>query len=91
MIKLDLNQPSFQASLFALEKPDLLSVIGACKKLRKLTWEQLYQHNGFNWELIEAKGYYTFRVSSKIRISALREGDGLRLLEIFEDHDSAYA
>jgi hypothetical protein len=90
MIELDLNRLSFQNSLFALEKADLLSVLGACKKLRKLTWEQLYQHTGFNWEWIAGKQYYTFRASSKIRIAALREGETMRLLEIFEDHDSAY-
>ena len=91
MIELDLNRPAFQESLFTVEKSVALSVLGACKKLRKLTWEQLYQHNGFNWELIASQGYYTFRASSKIRVSAVRDGNIMRLLEIFEDHDSAYA
>ena len=91
MIEIDMNNPSFQESFFALEKSDLISVIRACQKIRTLTWEQLYQHSGFHWKWISRKNYYTFRASSKIRISAIREGEVLRLFGVFEDHDSAYA
>ncbi len=91
MIELDMNQASFQTSFFQLEKAEVISVTNACKKIRQLTWEQFYQHSGFNWEWISGKEYYTFRVSDKIRVAALRKGNLLELQRIFTDHDSAYA
>ncbi len=91
MIELDMNQPSFQKALFELEKTDLISVISACRKLRNLTWEKLYQHQGLHWEWISSKAYYTFRASSKIRVAAVRKANLVELQDIFTDHDSAYA
>jgi hypothetical protein len=90
MIDLDMNDSEFQKQLFDLEKPDLQNVVNTLRKIRKLSWEQLQQHSGLNWEWIERKGYYTFRASSKIRIAALRDNNTLHLLEIFPDHDGAY-
>jgi hypothetical protein len=90
MIELDMNQISFQESFFQLEKTNVISVTNACHELRQMTWEQLYQHQGFNWEWISTKQYYTFRVSDKIRVAALRKGNILELQRIFIDHDSAY-
>jgi hypothetical protein len=91
MIELDMNQLSFQESFFQLEKTDVISVTNACKKLRQMTWEQLYQHTELNWEWISSKQYYTFRASDKIRVAALRKGNLLELQRIFTDHDAAYA
>ncbi len=90
MIELDLNQAKFQTTMFMLQKMESLQVLGALRKIRQMTWEQFYDHSGFNWEWIEAKQYYTFRASDKIRVAAVREGNILRLMAVFDDHDSAY-
>jgi hypothetical protein len=90
MIVLDLNTPSFQADFFTLDKNDLARVVGTLNKLRQMTWEQIYQDRELNWEWIEDKDYYTLRASQKIRLSARRDGNVVRFLGIFTDHDSAY-
>jgi hypothetical protein len=101
MIVLDLNTPSFQADFFTLDKNDLARVVGTLNKLRQMTWEQIYQDRGLNWEwvehkdyytvrAVEHKDYYTVRASDKIRLSAKRDGNVIRFSRIFTDHDSAY-
>jgi hypothetical protein len=90
MLELDLNLKNFQQDLFSLQKDDLSKVIGTLRKLSQLTWEQLYRDGGLNWEWVASKKVYTLRASQKICITALREGNVLKLLAIFPDHDSAY-
>lgn len=90
MIELDLNDEGFQSDFFELEKPDLAKVMGTFKKLRRMTWEQIYQDHGLYWEWIEDQDYYTLRASQKIRLSARRDGNVMRFLGIFADHDGAY-
>jgi mRNA-degrading endonuclease YafQ of YafQ-DinJ toxin-antitoxin module len=90
MIDLDLNNANFQKDLFALEKTDLTKVMSTLRKIVQMTWEQVYQDHGLNWEWIEDKDYYTLRASQKIRLAAKRDGNVLRMLGIFSDHDSAY-
>ena len=66
------------------------------KKISQLTWEQLYKDQGLKWELIRSKQgkqgekLYSLRVTQKCRAVAIREGDYLRLLSLYSDHDSAY-
>jgi hypothetical protein len=90
MIEVDLNNSNFQKDLFRLEKSDLTKVMSTLRKLVQMSWEQLYQDNGLNWEWIEDKDYYTLRASQKIRLAAKRDGNVLRFLGIFANHDSAY-
>jgi hypothetical protein len=90
MIELDLNEPEFQKNLFELEKSDLAKVMGTLRKLRQMTWEQIYQDQELHWEWIEDKDYYTLRASQKIRLSAKRVGNGIQFFWVFTDHDSTY-
>lgn len=90
MIELDFNDEGFQSDFFKLEKNDLAKVMGTLRKLRQMTWEQIYQDHGLHWEWIEDKDYYTLRASQKIRLAAKRDGNIMRCLGIFTDHDSAY-
>jgi hypothetical protein len=89
-LELDINSPRFQVDLLTLEKEDLIQVANTLRKLLQMEWSQVYQDKGLNWEYIREREIYTLRASKKIRISALREGNHLRLLAIHPDHDSAY-
>jgi hypothetical protein len=89
-LELDLNSPRFQKDFFALEKEKLLQVISTLRKLSQMEWQQVYKDKGLNWEYIVARDVYTLRAAQRIRISALREGNIMRLLAIHPDHDSAY-
>jgi hypothetical protein len=90
MIELDLNNANFQRDFFSLDKTDLSKVMGTFRKLGQMTWEQIYQDQGLHWEWIDDKDYYTLRASQKIRLAAKRDGNTMRYLGIFTDHDSAY-
>ena len=96
-VRLDLNNPVFQRQLFALEKPQQLSVLATLRKLADLCWSQVYQDRGLKWELIHSRSgsggrhLYSLRVSQEFRAVAYRdEGGWLRLLSLHPDHDSAY-
>jgi hypothetical protein len=89
-VELDMNTSEFQESLFALEKTELIQVVNTLRKLMQMEWQQIYQDKGLNWEFIDSRKFYTFRASQKIRVSAVREGNRMRLLAIHPDHDSAY-
>ena len=45
-VRLDLNNPVFQAQLFGLQKPERNAAIDTLRKIRLLTWDQLYRDNG---------------------------------------------
>lgn len=95
-IKIDMNNPEFQRDFFELEKKEQIALIKTLKKIRQLSWAQLYSDNGLKWEVILSKltkhgeKIYSFRFSQKYRATAFREGDFLRLLTLHIDHDSAY-
>lgn len=95
-IKIDMNNPEFQRDFFALEKVEQLALIKTLKKIKQLTWTQLYSDKGLRWEAILSKQtsagekIYSFRFSQKYRATALRQNDFLRLLTLHADHDSAY-
>ena len=97
MPRLDLNIPEFQANLFALTKDERHAVINTLSRLLSLSWPELYQHPGLNWERIHnttgpsGQALYSLRVTQKMRLTAWREGEALRLLSIHPDHDSAYS
>ena len=61
-----------------------------------MTWAQVYKDRGLRWEQIKSiRGpddakRYSFRVSQSFRAIAYRDGDWLRVLGLFPDHDAAY-
>ena len=94
---IDINNPAFQESWFKLDKSERGRVIDSLKKLKQLTWEQLYRDAGFKWEKIisitPAKGIdtvYSLRISQNRRATAYRDGDVIRFLTVEPDHDATY-
>ena len=97
LVRLDLNNPVFQEHLFHLQKPDRHAAVDALKKIRQLTWAQLYQDNGLKWEKIVSvkpplgiDAIYSLRITRSRRCTAVRDGDYMRFLTIAPDHDSTY-
>ena len=96
MIRLDLNNPEFQAQRLELNKQEAWAVLKTLRLLRKMSWEQIQVSKGLHWELIQSKQgasgerLYSLRISRSCRAVAFREGDWLRLLSLHPDHDSAY-
>jgi hypothetical protein len=95
-VRLDLNNPPFQRSLFALQKDQQRAVLNTLGKILDMSWDQVYKDPGLKWELISSrtgdKGEraYTLRIGKGFRAVAYREGDWLRLISLHPDHDSAY-
>lgn len=94
---LDLNNPVFQQSLFALQKPTQLDVIRSLKKISQMTWPMIQQDKGLRWEKISSieppegiSCVYSIRISQSTRAIVYREGDFMRFLAVFADHDAAY-
>ena len=96
-IRLDLNNPVFQENLFALQKPERNAAIDTLKKIRQLTWGQLYRDNGLKWEKIVSvkpppgvDAIYSLRITQSRRCTAYRDEDFMRFLTVASDHDSTY-
>ena len=95
-ILLDLNNPVFQADWFGLEREEALAVLATLRKIRQMTWEQIYRDRGLRWEAIlsqsgpQGQRIYSLRVTKKVRALALRDRDFMRFLSLHPDHDSAY-
>ena len=97
LVRLDLNNPVFQEHLFQLQKPDRHAALDTLKKIRQLTWAQLYRDNGLKWEKIVSvrpplgiDAIYSLRITQSRRCTAFRDGDYMRFLTIAPDHDSTY-
>jgi hypothetical protein len=88
----DLNQARFQEGLLALEKAELVAFFKTLRKLKQLSWQDLYTDHGLKWEAIKSTGetVYTLRVTQKCRATVKRDGDVLRFISLHPDHDSAY-
>ncbi|MDO8440993.1 MAG: hypothetical protein Q7S97_07290 [Polaromonas sp.] len=98
LVRLDLNNPVFQANLLDLQKPERKAALYALKKIRQLTWRQLYRDSGLKWEKISSfkpppgvDAIYSLRITQSRRATAYRDGDFIRLLTVAPDHDSPYA
>jgi hypothetical protein len=96
-IRLDLNNPVFQDQLFALQKPERHAALNTLKKIRQLTWQQVYRDQGLKWEKITSvrppagiDALYSLRITQSRRATAYRDGEFMRLLTIAPDHDAAY-
>jgi hypothetical protein len=97
LVRLDLNNPVFQEHLFNLQKTQRNSAIDTLKKIRQLTWSQLYRDKGLKWEkIISVKppqgidAIYSLRITQSRRCTAYRDGEFMRLLTVAPDHDSTY-
>ena len=97
LVRLDLNNPVFQENLLNLQKPDRHAALDTLKKLRQLTWTQLYRENGLKWEKIVSvtppagiDALYSLRITQARRCTAYRDGDFSRFLTIAPGHDSTY-
>jgi hypothetical protein len=96
-VRLDLNNPTFQEVLFALETQKQRTVFGTLRKLSAMSWSQIYHDPGLKWEAIVSregpKGHrlYAFRIGKGFRAVAYRDGQWLRLLSLHPDHNTAYS
>jgi hypothetical protein len=97
LVRLDLNNPIFQEGLFGLQKVERHAALDTLKKLRQLTWSQVYRDSGLKWEKISSikpppgiDAIYSLRITQSRRCTAYREGEYLRFLTIAPDHDSTY-
>jgi hypothetical protein len=96
-LQLDLNNEVFQENWLTLDKPERNRVTDTLRKLRQLTWDQLYRDQGLKWEKVASvkppqgiDAIYTLRITQSRRATAYRDGNFLRLLTIAPDHDAAY-
>jgi len=96
-VLLDLNNPVFQASLLGLQKPERHAALETLKKIRQLTWIQVYRDNGLKWEKVFSvrpppgiEAVYSLRLTQSRRAPAYRDGSYMRLLTVAPDHDSTY-
>ena len=97
LVSLELNNPVFQEHLFSLQKTDRHAALDTLKKVRQLTWDQLYRDSGLKWEKIVSikpptgiDAIYSLRITQSRRCTAYRDGDYMRFLTIAPDHDSTY-
>jgi len=90
-VLLDLNYPAFQSELFDLDAPELKKVFKTFRKLRAMTWNEVFGDHGLKWEeLRSVAGRYTIRLSQAYRAVVVREGSWLRFQTLHPDHDGAY-
>ena len=96
-VRLDLNNPVFQANLLTLQKPERHAALDTLNKIRQLTWNQLYRDQGLKLEKITSAkppegidAIYSLRITQARRATAYRESDFIRLLTIAPDHDAIY-
>ena len=105
LVLLDLNNPEFLKSLFALEKNDKIQLFKQLEKISKLAWVDVQRDPGLKWEKIhpipvllqrylldgKLRTLYSVRLTQAKRAVVLREGDYMRFLALPRDHDSTYA
>jgi len=95
-VLLDLNNPVFQEDLFNLQKEDAFRILETLKKIKKLTWADIYKDKGLRWGVVQSMSnpggqrLYTIRISQRFRALVFREAQFMRFLSLQLDHDSAY-
>ena len=97
LVRLDLNNPVFQEHLFKLQKLERNAALDTLRKIRQMTWAQVYRDQGLKWEKIISvkppaglEAIYSLRISQSRRCTAYRDGEYMRLLTVAADHDSTY-
>jgi hypothetical protein len=92
----DLNNPVFQEDLLSPGKDNAASILASLRKIRKLSWSEVYIDKGLRWEMVQSKTgpggsrLYTIRIARGFRALVYREGQFMRFLPLHPDHDSAY-
>jgi hypothetical protein len=96
-VQLDLNNEVFQKNWLELDKPERDRVTDTLRKLRLLSWDQVYRDQGVKWEKVVGvkpppgiDAIYTLRITRSRRATAYRHGNFLRFLTIAPEHDAAY-
>lgn len=90
-VLLDLNYPAFQDELFDLDAPEIKKSIKIFRKIKGLTWNEVFRDQGLKWEELKSvPGKYTVRLSQSYRAVVVREGCWMRFQTLHQDHDSAY-
>lgn len=90
-VVLDLNFPPFQDDLLELDATDVKKILKTLKKLKALTWNEVFRDKGLHWEEVKTvPGKYTVRLSQSYRAVVTRDGSGIRFLALHKDHDGAY-
>ena len=78
-VLLDLNYPGFQSELFDLDVAELKKTFKTFKKLRILTWNEVFKDHGLKWEELKSiQGKFTVRLSQSYRAVVVREGAFMR-------------
>ncbi|MFQ5779990.1 MAG: hypothetical protein ACE5HN_04290, partial [Nitrospiria bacterium] len=66
------------------------------RKIKQLTWMEVYKDKGLRWEMVQSKKgplgerLYAIRISEGFRTLVYRQDNFLRFLSLHPDHDSAY-
>jgi hypothetical protein len=90
-VLLDMNHSGFQSELFDLDVFEARKVFKALRKLRAMTWNEVFKDHGLKWEEIKnSPGKYTIRLSQSCRAVVRREGGWMRFQSLHPDHDGAY-
>ena len=96
LVKLDLNNPTFQKQLVRLQKDEVYRFVQSLGKLQQLTWQQVYKDKGLRWEGVAHRSgpknqrLYTIRITQKFRALVYRKDDFMCFLSLHADHNSAY-
>ncbi len=96
-VLLDLNSEVFQSTWLRLDKAESQRVLDTLRKVRQMTWGQVYRDAGLKWEKITSvpppaghDAIYSIRITGSRRATVLREGNCIRFLAIAPDHDATY-
>ncbi len=97
-VKLGLNNPEFQRRLLASDKSERNRVLNTLEKLLKMSWGQVYEDRGLNWEKIDTppvrlqagESVYSIRIRQARRAAVARRGDFMSFLTLPSDHDATY-
>ena len=61
-ILVDLNHPGFQAELFDMDVSEVKKAFKTLKKLRSMTWNDVFRDHGLKWEELKSfPGKFTIR------------------------------
>jgi len=90
-VLLDLNYSEFQSVLFDLDVPDIKKVFKTLKKVKNMTWQEVFQDHALKWEELKSvPEKFTIRLSQSHRAVVARDGSFMRFLVLSPDHDAAY-
>ena len=91
-VQLDLNNEVFQQNWLELDKQERNRVTDSLRKIRQLTWDQVYRDPGLKWERIASvrpppgiEAIYSLRISDGRRATAYRDGNFMRFQTIAPD------